>query len=436
MANTSPEPVSNIVLSVAEDGVVAGMVALALAFPVVAGVVATVFAIASVAVTWMLLKFVRKYWRRWQARRHGRSAFHAMTEQLHPGRTAVATAPVRVADVGGWTDTWFGSPGSVCHVAVGPGVRVEAGLVDAPWHPAPHARPRCRPTRWATPCWTMRCRPRSTGIDLPAGVGLEVTITSAVPPGASLGTSASVLVALLGALDELVGGGRRLPADLAVLAHQVETVRAGREAGVQDQWAAAMGGVGLLAIGPYPDVRHEAIGVRPAALNDLRERLVTVVFGAHDSSLVHAQVINALVGCGGDEHDRARQALRRMSTLAGDAASALADGDVDQWAEVLVAATDAQRQLHAGLVGAPHQAAIDAAGQLGAAGWKVNGAGGDGGSLTVVSGVGHGAASADELAAALGAIDPAWRVVDLRPVVGRTRRRGRRPVRPAPPGHR
>lgn len=76
MANTSPEPVSNIVLSVAEDGVVAGMVALALAFPVVAGVVATVFAIASVAVTWMLLKFVRKYWRRWQARRHGRSAFH------------------------------------------------------------------------------------------------------------------------------------------------------------------------------------------------------------------------------------------------------------------------------------------------------------------------------------------------------------------------
>ena len=80
-----------------------------------------------------------------------------------------------------------------------------------------------------------------------------------MPPGASLGTSASVVVALLGALDELVGGGRRLPDDLARLAHQVETERAGREAGVQDQWAAAMGGVGLLAVGPYPDVRHEPI---------------------------------------------------------------------------------------------------------------------------------------------------------------------------------
>ena len=72
MANTSPEPVSNIALSFAEDGVVAGMVALALAFPLIAGVVATVFAVASVAVTWILFRTVRRVWRRiraWWARR-------------------------------------------------------------------------------------------------------------------------------------------------------------------------------------------------------------------------------------------------------------------------------------------------------------------------------------------------------------------------------
>lgn len=68
MANTSPEPVSNISLSLAEDGVVAGMVALALAYPVVAGVVATVFAIGSIAVTWILFRTVRKVWRRIRAR--------------------------------------------------------------------------------------------------------------------------------------------------------------------------------------------------------------------------------------------------------------------------------------------------------------------------------------------------------------------------------
>ena len=69
LANTSPEPVSNITLSFAEDGVVAGMVALALAFPVIAGVVATVFAICSVAVTWILFRAVRNLRRRWRARR-------------------------------------------------------------------------------------------------------------------------------------------------------------------------------------------------------------------------------------------------------------------------------------------------------------------------------------------------------------------------------
>ena len=69
LANTSPEPVSNISLSLAEDGVVAAMVAVALAYPIIAGVVATVFAIGSVAVTWILFRTVRKLRRRWQERR-------------------------------------------------------------------------------------------------------------------------------------------------------------------------------------------------------------------------------------------------------------------------------------------------------------------------------------------------------------------------------
>ncbi len=73
MVNASPEPASNIALSFAEDGVVAGMVALALAFPVVAGIVATVFAITSVAVTWILFRFVRRVWRRIGAWRAGRA---------------------------------------------------------------------------------------------------------------------------------------------------------------------------------------------------------------------------------------------------------------------------------------------------------------------------------------------------------------------------
>lgn len=52
--NTSPEPVSNLTLSVFEDVTASGLTVLAIAFPVVALVVAVVFAIGSV---WLVVKF-------------------------------------------------------------------------------------------------------------------------------------------------------------------------------------------------------------------------------------------------------------------------------------------------------------------------------------------------------------------------------------------
>jgi D-glycero-alpha-D-manno-heptose-7-phosphate kinase len=355
-----------------------------------------------------------------------------------PGASVRATAPVRVADVGGWTDTWFGSPGQVCHLAVGPGVAVDAALVPraggggrAPVRahlPDVDAEPLAvgpgGAGGWATP--TPGRHPLVEhavaavleGVELPEDLAVDVVVRSAVPPGASLGTSASVVVAVLGALDALVAGGARSPEDLAALAHRVETERAGRQAGVQDQWAAAFGGAELLAIGPYPEVRRRALDVPAPALAELGERLVTVVFGPHDSSAVHHAVIDALLSCGGVEHDGARQALRRLSALAVEAAGALEAGEVDRWGRLLVDATDAQAALHPSLVGPRHQAAIDVAHRQGATGWKVNGAGGEGGSLTVVLGDGPTSGSRQDLVDALERLDRSWRVVDLGPAAG------------------
>lgn len=352
-----------------------------------------------------------------------------MTEVV--GR-AVATAPVRVADVGGWTDTWFGSPGRVCHLAVGPGVTVEAALVatrngdrslpvrvlasslgeDYRTGPSPD-----RGWRWPVPGRQPLLEHAVASVleevALPAGLGVELRISAAVPAGASLGTSASVVVAALGALDALFGRSRSL-ADVAVAAHEVETSGAGRESGVQDQWAAAFGGCGLLSIGPYPAVHHQAIELDPAVEASLAERLVTVVVGPHDSSAVHTEVIDALVGCGGAAHERALAALGRLSALAGDAAGALRTGDVASWADILVESTEAQADLHPEIVGPAHQAAVEVARSAGAVGWKVNGAGGGGGSVTVVAGPG----GASPLRAALAAAAPTWQVLDLRPTSG------------------
>jgi hypothetical protein len=70
--NTSPEPFSNIALSLGEDGVVAGLMALALSYPEVAGVLAVVLAVASVALAWTFIRAVRSLRRRWRARRAAR----------------------------------------------------------------------------------------------------------------------------------------------------------------------------------------------------------------------------------------------------------------------------------------------------------------------------------------------------------------------------
>lgn len=69
LANTSPEPVSNIALSLGEDGMVAAMVALALAYPVLAGVVAVMLALACIVVTWLVYRMVKAARARWRQRR-------------------------------------------------------------------------------------------------------------------------------------------------------------------------------------------------------------------------------------------------------------------------------------------------------------------------------------------------------------------------------
>lgn len=66
--NTSPEPFSNIFLSLAEDGLVAGLVALAIANPVVTLIVVVALTIGAVWLTVKLFGIIRRFRSRWSAR--------------------------------------------------------------------------------------------------------------------------------------------------------------------------------------------------------------------------------------------------------------------------------------------------------------------------------------------------------------------------------
>ena len=266
----------------------------------------------------------------------------------------VVTAPVRVCDAGGWTDTWFAGTGQVCNLAVRPGVRVEV-----------HAREDGEITYELPPTPLLEAAVAEVG-----ATGIHVSVRSMVPPGSSLGTSAAVCVALLAALGVPRG-------DLATRAHRVETERLGLQSGVQDQAASAYGGASWIEV-TYPTARRGAIAVAGHAWRDLDGRLLTVFLGQHTSSAVHEEVIAGLA-----TDPSALETLRRCAHLA---AAALRAGNLHAYGDALITNTEAQRALHPALISDDAQAIIDAAASAGALGWKVNGAGGDGGSVTIVCG--------------------------------------------------
>jgi D-glycero-alpha-D-manno-heptose-7-phosphate kinase len=289
-----------------------------------------------------------------------------------------SSTPVRICDIGGWTDTWFGGPGRVLNIAVTPGVAVSIrstagsdrvtlevetfgdqypivpGASRIPRHPLLEAAVDAFPP--------------------PRDLAVEVRVRSAVPAGCGTGTSASVAVALLGALAtlRLEERSRRY---LAYEAHRLEVGVLGIESGIQDQLSAALGGTNYIEIDRYPEAT-----VHPMPLwKELNQRLTLVYLGrAHDSSGVHRQVIE-------DVRCRGSGAFSRLRDAAIAARDAVLARDLDAFAQAMIANTEAQMSLHPDLVGADARRVIEIATGLGAVGWKVNGAGGEGGSLTILS---------------------------------------------------
>lgn len=72
--NTSPEPVTNIGLSVVEDAVVLGVVWFAIEHPVAAAAIAGVLLVLGLVLLALVARLVRRGWRRWKGRR--RSTAH------------------------------------------------------------------------------------------------------------------------------------------------------------------------------------------------------------------------------------------------------------------------------------------------------------------------------------------------------------------------
>lgn len=315
-----------------------------------------------------------------------------------------AVAPIRICDIGGWTDTWFAVNGAVFNLAIYPYVEVQISVVDDiedrekihvnvenygdkyTFIPVRKVRGKFGELQtYRPPNSEFGKHPLIEAaldeIDFPRDKGLNISIYSEAPPGASTGTSAAVSVALIGALGELMKG--RLTAhEVAMLAHKIETDKLHLQCGVQDQLASAYGGANYIQIMRFPDSIVSPVNVSDSVWWEFEQRLCLVYLGKpHKSSEVHKLVIESL---GKNAYRDSR--IEQLRVLAKEAKDAFGTGDFKDFGRVMDENTEVQRKLHPALVCDKTEEIIDIASIHGAIGAKVNGAGGDGGSVTLLFG--------------------------------------------------
>ncbi len=298
-----------------------------------------------------------------------------------------ATAPIRICDLGGWTDTWFAEYGAVLNIGVYPYAEVQIYVYET----SAGKRPKIvldvenfgeRYTLQTTFTEYDKHPLLEACIDimeLPSNLSFEVNLFSEAPAGCSTGTSASISVALLGALDMLTPG-QRTAHEIASLAHRVETEKLGLQCGIQDQICASYGGICFIEMFRYPHASVSLIMLPNSIWWELERRLMLVYLGkTHSSSNVHKQVITRL-----EQPDSDKSVLDILRNSAHIGKNALLEGDFNSFARAMIQNTEGQMALHPSLVSDTAKEVIHLAKQHGAIGWKVNGAGGEGGSLTLL----------------------------------------------------
>ena len=298
------------------------------------------------------------------------------------------TAPIRICDLGGWSDTWFSGTGKILNIAVFPPVEVqvttrrrharELGVTIHAENYQDSYQISANARQWSKhPLIEAAFR----SFSLPDDLHIEASIFSEAPVGASTGTSAAVSVAVLGALD-MVRGGSLTSNEIAAKAHHIETEVLNYQSGIQDQLASAYGGINFIEMNRYPEAAVSPIYLGERTAWELESRLLLIYLGKpHSSSEVHQSVIRRM-----ERSKKYRALLEPLRLTAVKGKAALLQGDLTAFGETMITNTQCQQSLHPDLLGERARHVIQVAQRFDVQGWKLNGAGGAGGSVTLLMG--------------------------------------------------
>ena len=204
--------------------------------------------------------------------------------------------------------------------------------------------------------------------------GFRLSTYVDAPAGSGLGTSSTLVVAILGAFVEWL----KLPLgdyDIAHYAYQIEREDLKLSGGKQDQYAAMFGGVNFMEFYEDDKVIVNPLRIKSQYLHELENNLV-LYFTA--TSRESADIINEQVKNVNEKNEKSIDAMHQLKEQARMMKEALLKGKLDEFGSILDFGFQQKRKMAHNISNSRIEEIYEAAKKAGATGGKISGAGGGG----------------------------------------------------------
>jgi len=204
--------------------------------------------------------------------------------------------------------------------------------------------------------------------------GFRLSTFVDAPAGSGLGTSSTLVVAILGAFVEML----KLPLgdyDIAHLAYEIERYDLKLAGGRQDQYAATFGGVNFMEFFENDKVIVNPLRIRSQYMHELENNLVLyfTATSRESATIIKEQVKNVT-----SKDEKSIEAMHQLKEQARMMKDALLKGKLSEIGEILDYGFEQKRKMAANISNCSIEEIYEAAKKAGATGGKISGAGGGG----------------------------------------------------------
>ncbi|MBP5708233.1 MAG: dehydrogenase [Bacteroidales bacterium] len=205
-------------------------------------------------------------------------------------------------------------------------------------------------------------------------LSFKITTYCDVPPGSGLGTSSTMVVAILKAFTEWLN----LPLgdyDMAFMAYQIERLELGLRGGKQDQYAATFGGFNFIEFYDNDRVIVNPLRIKSHIINELEASMVLYYTGASRSSdkIIAEQQNNAK-----NNNASSVKAMHLIKANSLEMKNYLLKGDLMAFANTFSKVWENKKKMAHSITNEAIDKIYDTAIKAGAYGGKISGAGGGG----------------------------------------------------------